>query len=175
VADQLSSLPEYQTATRISAYLSMPKGELSTDLIVHNALRQGKEVFVPYLYKSASPEPGVPSSVMDMVSLHSEEDYEALEPDAWGIPTPSHDSIIDRKRCLGDTDGAKNEYRNLQLIIMPGVAFDKDLARLGHGKGFYDVFLQRYEQRSVEATSETRMPFLGKAFLCLVEPNRISD
>jgi len=175
VADQLSSLPEYQIATSISAYLSMPEGELSTDLIVRNALQQGKEVFVPYLHKSTSSEPGVPNSVMDMVSVHSKEDYESLKPDAWGIPTPSHDSITDRKRCLGATDGAKNESENLQLIILPGVAFDEYLARLGHGKGFYDYFLQRYEKRTGNTPSGTRMPFLGKAFLCLVEPNRIPD
>lgn len=153
----------------------MPEGELSTDLIVRHAFQQGKEVFVPYLYKSTSSEPGVPSSIMDMVSVHSEEDYEALKPDAWGIPTPSHDSVMNRKRCLGATDGAKNESGNLQLIIMPGVAFDEYLARLGHGKGFYDYFLQRYEKKTVDAPSETRMPFLGKALFCLFEPDRIPD
>lgn len=171
--DRLSSLPEYQIATRISVYISMPKGELSTNLIVRDAFRQGKEVFVPYLYKPTSAEPGMPKSLMDMVSLHSEVDYEALEPDAWGIPTPSHNSIRDRKRCLGDAAGVNNEVGNLQLIIMPGVAFDENLARLGHGKGFYDFFLQRYEKKSVQATSETRMPFLGKAVLCLADPHRI--
>lgn len=175
VADRLFSLPEYQTATRISAYLSMPEGELSTDLIVRNAFQQGKEVFVPYLYKSTSSESGVPNSVMDMVSVHSEEDYEALKPDAWGIPTPSHDSVMDRKHVLGATVGAKNESEILQLIIMPGVAFDRYLARLGHGKGFYDNFLQRYGKRTRNAPIGTRMPFLGKASLCLVEPNRILD
>ena len=100
--------------------------------------------------------------LMDMVSLHSEADYEALEPDSWGIPTPTDASITERKRCLVDT-GAGSECESLDMIIMPGVAFDDRLARLGHGKGFYDFFLQRYE-RNVAAANRTKMPFLGKGF-----------
>ena len=30
------------------------------------------------------------------------------------------------------------------LVIMPGVAFDKDKNRLGYGKAFYDRFLQKH-------------------------------
>ncbi|KAL8756343.1 MAG: hypothetical protein Q9199_003000 [Rusavskia elegans] len=166
--ETLLSLPEYQSAKRISVYLSMPKGELSTRAIVTEALQNGKEVYVPYIHKTTRPADESPASVMDMVALHSHEDFEALQPDSWGIPTPGESSIAHRKCCLGqphfeqtsaEKSGEKSE--NLELVIMPGMAFDHRLDRLGHGKGYYDRFLSQY-QRSLEKSSspENRMPFL---------------
>lgn len=164
VADLLFSLPEYQKARNVSVYLAMPKGELSTMSIVRDAFQQGKGVYVPYLHRSASIERGYPKSIMDMVSLASIADYEALEPDAWGIPTPSEASVAERKRCLGAAVNAGGERQPVDLVIMPGMAFDGALARLGHGRGFYDFFLQRYEQIYGDTAKEFKMPFLGKGF-----------
>ena len=149
----------------------MPKSELSTRDIVTHAFAHDKEVFVPYLYKLNSRNGSKPIPVMDMVSLHSKSDFEGLGRDAWGIPSVAEDSIGRRERILDITDtedgghereshneniSAKTEKGRLDMIIMPGVAFDKCLARLGHGKGFYDVFLERYHSVKVAP-----MPFLS--------------
>ncbi|KAI9877806.1 MAG: hypothetical protein M1830_002740 [Pleopsidium flavum] len=161
----LLSMPEYQSARRISVYLSMPSGEIATSAIVHDALQQGKKVFVPYTHRKASQSPAQPNFVMDMLSLHSEDDYRSLTPDNWGIPTFSEDSIGSRQNCLGGKDmdemqvgGNGKDEIGLDLVVMPGMAFDKKLARLGHGKGFYDFFLQRYQEQS--SAMSTTMPFL---------------
>lgn len=162
-------LPEYKRANRIGIYLSMPKSELSTRDILTNAFAHDKRVFVPYLYKLNSQDRSKPVSVMDMVSLHSKSDFESLDRDAWGIPSITEDSVGTRERILCVTgDGGhekelprehsstKTEEGRLDMIIMPGVAFDNGLSRLGHGKGFYDSFLQRYH-----STKVAPMPFLG--------------
>ncbi|KAL1620681.1 hypothetical protein SLS54_006037 [Diplodia seriata] len=163
----LLSLPEYQAARRISVYLSMPVGEISTAGIVKDALASGKKVFVPYTYqRSAHPELR-PKSIMDMVELHSFRDFESFQPDKWGIPTPSAESITDRQNSFGgqglsegDTRPANGAEPGLDLIVVPGMLFDADFGRLGHGKGFYDFFFDRCQQHCGKA-SGVRMPFLG--------------
>ena len=163
----LFSISEYVSAKRISVYLSMPAGEISTTPIVEDALRQGKKVFIPCISKALSPVTGGhPASLMDMLALHSKADFEAFARDSWGIPTPSMDSISERENCLGDIGRGKAEWvgteegeGGLDLIVMPGMAFDTGLRRLGHGKGYYDFFLQRYSDSRKKGTS---MPCLGQ-------------
>ncbi|KAK4696884.1 5-formyltetrahydrofolate cyclo-ligase, partial [Lecanoromycetidae sp. Uapishka_2] len=144
----------------------MPKGEVSTKGIVEDALQQGKQVFVPYLYQAQLREQSKPRSVMDMVSLHSKHDYQNLKSDTWGIPTPSEESIPYRHRVLesqSDEDKGNGEIisgkivgkQALDVIVMPGMAFDRSFGRLGHGKGFYDYFLERYHDSKAGP-----MPFL---------------
>ncbi|CAE7174632.1 hypothetical protein CFE70_005195 [Pyrenophora teres f. teres 0-1] len=143
----LLAMPEYQAARRISVYLSMPGGEISTTDIVRNALDQGKKVFIPYTYNLDSPKQGQPKSIMDMVELQSMADFDSLQSDKWGIPTPSQDSISSRANCFGGTGitngNTEAVHTGLDLIVMPGMAFDAQFGRLGHGKGYYDYFLSR--------------------------------
>lgn len=144
-------------------YLSMPTGEITTTGIVKDALAQGKRVFIPYTYVPDAQIPGQPKSIMDMVELHSIKDFETLHPDKWNIPTPSVDSISSRENSFGGkglTHGKNvqtTDQDGLDLIVMPGMAFDSSFGRLGHGKGFYDYFLRRSQDTS-------RVPFRGKNY-----------
>jgi 5-formyltetrahydrofolate cyclo-ligase len=132
----------------------MPTSEVQTDPIVRHALQSGKQVFVPYLHKNDGGVKGsadgehAPKRIMDMVALRDVADYEGLERDSWGIPTVG-DGAVGRVRVLGD--GVDGEDRvGLDLVLMPGVLFemqrDGKVRRLGHGKGFYDFFLYRYQK-----------------------------
>lgn len=145
----------------------MPSGEISTAGIVHDAFKNGKRVFVPYTYKVSKPEADGPTSIMDMVNLEDISDYESLESDKWGIPTPAESSIAERVNSfgtVGKSEGAskfsESEKSGLDLVVMPGMAFDVTLNRLGHGKGFYDFFLMRLKQQA--EAKDARMPFLGR-------------
>ncbi|KAJ9264897.1 hypothetical protein DTO212C5_6883 [Paecilomyces variotii] len=167
VTNQLLSLPEYRNAKRIGVYLSMPSGEISTTSIVQNALKSGKEVFIPYIHTTENAPAKPKSSVMDMLALNSLEEFESLKPDKWGIPSLDEASISDRENCLGGYGVASpwhphtaRKSPGLDLIVMPGMAFDKSLRRLGHGKGYYDRFLARYSTDEERKKSTPQRPFL---------------
>lgn len=138
-------LEQYQTARRLSVYLSMPGHEIQTRGIVLDALKTGKKVFVPYITQS--------SPVMNMLALRDLEDYESLEKDRWGIPSLPVQSVPDRESWRGGLD----------MILVPGVAFDARCRRLGHGKGYYDRFLSEYQEKETRI-EDGNMPPLGRCF-----------
>ncbi|RDL38834.1 NagB transferase-like protein [Venustampulla echinocandica] len=158
VLQRVTNFKPYQDAKRIGIYLSMPTGEIQTDAIVRDALASGKQVFVPYLHKSQNQSPNTPRSVMDMVKLGSMADYESLKQDSWGIPSIEPKTVHEREHILGNST-TPTEVGQLDMVLMPGVAFDIDprngfVRRLGHGKGFYDYFLHKYIQGRGPAVKE---------------------
>lgn len=155
------SLPQYKEARRISIYLSMPTGEAQTDIIERDAMSSGKEVFVPYIYKS-NEVAGERRALMDMLQLRAPREDET-KPDKWGIPTLDSQSVQDRRNCFGGHGLAHGEARStatdggLDLIVMPAMAFDHGMRRLGHGRGYYDTFIQLCHD-----IGNGRKPFLRK-------------
>ncbi|KAL0472199.1 hypothetical protein QR685DRAFT_521331 [Neurospora intermedia] len=169
VFNTLRNFQPYVDAKRVSVFLSMPTGEIQTDGIVRHALESGKEVFIPYLHKNPLASPNLPARVMDMVRLKDLHDYESLKPDRWGIPSIDPATVHERQRVFGGPDAHHSDQTLLDLILMPGVAFDIDpeagaIRRLGHGKGFYDYFINRHNQKSVElGKQETPVLLYGLA------------
>lgn len=162
--DLILGLKQYRDAQTLSIYLSMPKAEAQTDKIVHEALNNGKRVFVPYIH-----QPRTGPKIIDMLRLASVSEYENLQRDSWGIPSLPADSVESRENAMGgkglsagdnppeteDGEGRKGEG-TLDLVVMPGVAFDQGMNRLGHGRGFYDAYLSRF------CADGTRKPYLGR-------------
>lgn len=156
-------LPQYQQAKRVGIYLSMPTAEVQTGKLVQHALESGKSVFVPYIYAVGDTKPK--KKVMDMLLLKSLEDYQGLERDSWGIPKLPREGRELRENAMGgrglslSSDGGEGgaaEVDGLDLIVVPAVAFDRELNRMGHGAGFYDHYLSRFCKGEKRAK-----PFLG--------------
>ncbi|KAJ3383859.1 hypothetical protein HDU92_003908 [Lobulomyces angularis] len=137
VFNHLKSLECYASANSISTYLNMKGGkEIKTDLIVEDFIKnKNKKIFIPLCEKD----------VMHMLSLASMEDFKSLPLNNWNIPEPKNSS------------GRINAFESgLDLIIMPGLAFDRYGNRLGHGKGYYDKFLLEYKNFAVK--NHLKMP-----------------
>ncbi|POS86447.1 hypothetical protein EPUL_001375 [Erysiphe pulchra] len=143
----------------------MPAGEVQTDSIVRDALNCGKQVFIPYIYgasKKGTTNTNI-KSMMEMVKLNSLADYESLQRDRWGIPAIDPNTFDQREHVL-QTSLEKGE--GLDIIFVPGVAFQIDpnsklVKRLGHGKGYYDSFLHRYQTKfhsTGQQTSQLKVP-----------------
>jgi len=104
---------------------------------------------------------------MEMLALHSASDFESLQPDKWGIPSLDANTVATRQNSVGGcglsaerSDGGQDHF-GLDLIVMPGLAFDENLRRLGHGKGYYDNFLMRYRSNvQVDEQRVSRKPYL---------------
>ncbi|KAK4686035.1 5-formyltetrahydrofolate cyclo-ligase, partial [Tremellales sp. Uapishka_1] len=121
----------FREAKSIGCYLSMGKGELRTNHIVSDILQRGIRLFTPYI-------PEGENSEMRMLRLHSTADLEACPLDKWGILDPSPT----RRDANGEAreDAMDWGIQPLDLILIPGVAFDRDCNRIGAS-----VYLYRSE------------------------------
>jgi 5-formyltetrahydrofolate cyclo-ligase len=45
--------------------------------------------------------------------------------------------------------------QNIDLLVVPGVAFDANCNRVGHGKGYYDSFIHRNQTRQASDTRQS--------------------
>jgi 5-formyltetrahydrofolate cyclo-ligase len=62
---------------------------------------------------------------MESVSYTAETEVKV---NAWNISEPLHDELIDSE--------------TIDLVVVPGLCFDREGGRVGYGKGFYDRFLK---------------------------------
>ena len=111
---RLCGLPQYLDAKTIYTYVGC-RGEVDTISLIRRAAEDGKRVAVPKVL----------GDIMEFFYL---EDPDTLEPGMMGIPEP-------------DPERAEMAKEEDALMIMPGLAFAPDGARVGFGGGYYDKYL----------------------------------
>ncbi|XP_016988156.1 5-formyltetrahydrofolate cyclo-ligase [Drosophila rhopaloa] len=117
----------FRQSTRVSIYLSTTS-ELDTTELLCEMFRLEKMVFVP-TYEGTK---------MKMVRLRGMDEYESLPLTKWNIKQP------DFKEARED---AMTNGHGIDLFIVPGVAFTRTGARMGHGMGYYDKFLKQHADK----------------------------
>ena len=110
----------YYRAQTILLYKSTGS-ELSTDLLLKEAVKSGKKVYLPKVTDSGK-------AIMTFCRY---EDERSLCHGYGGILEPMSGEIF----CYEEMSAES------VLMLMPGVAFDPYKNRLGYGKGFYDRYL----------------------------------
>ncbi len=125
VIESVCNLASYQSAHTVLGYLNFGS-ELSSELWVQQAFADGKKVLLPRVNRA--------SKHLDL--YHVRDLHHDVAPGLWGIREPIETRCI-REDALGTVD----------FILLPGVAFTRDGARLGYGGGFYDKLLAHMPHR----------------------------
>ena len=135
IMNRFMELPEYDAARTVMFYVDV-RDEVRTRQALPAALATGKRIVVPYC-------------VDGELELFWLEVMDELELGMYRILEPKNElrSVVHKRLQPGDLD----------LIMVPGVAFDKNGGRTGHGKGYYDKLLEH-------AKPET--PLVALAFEC---------
>jgi 5-formyltetrahydrofolate cyclo-ligase len=139
IINRLLALDEYLNAGIIMVYLDF-RNEVGTGDLVTRAMADEKSVAVPVT--DTAKRLLTPSLILNFP--------DDLHPGPWGIPEPKPGAV----RPL--------DPENLDLVIVPGVAFDTAGYRIGYGGGFYDRFLSRTVKGTI---------FIGLAFELQIRPH----
>ena len=135
ILQRLLALREYADAELVHTYAASVENEVETDELIRHALRAGKRVVVPVV------EP------RSRALRHAEiRDLDELRPGHWDLRQPP----IEGARWLEDV-------ADIDLVIVPALAYDRRGNRLGLGGGYYDRFL-----------SAIRAATVGPTFACLL-------
>lgn len=121
----------YQNAKSIGIFLSMPSGEINTDPAIEHAVATGKVIYIPKVGKNfEEADMNLYKVVTDPIAQQLF--HRSWTTNKWGIPEPPDDLQMDVAQP-GDLD----------VILVPGLAFTRHGDRLGQGKGYYDRFIER--------------------------------
>ena len=121
IASRLRRMRLYRKARVVMCYVSFD-GEVETGWILAQALLDGKRVVVPALRRGSKRI--FPTEILDC-------EMDLATTGHLGIPQPKH--RLHRRVPL----------KELGLVIVPGVAFDRQGNRLGRGAGYFDRFLSQ--------------------------------
>lgn len=128
----LIGLDPFKNSTVVMAYIDF-KNEVETMPIIEHCLSEKKRIVVPV---------SIPKTRQLLLSELRDPKRE-LRPGTYGVPEPAPEHI----RPFPAED--------LDLILVPAVAFDTQGFRIGYGAGYYDRFF---------AALTRRVPSIGLAF-----------
>ncbi len=129
IGKRLLHLPEFEKARTVMLYFGV-NNEVETKDIIEEALLARKRVALPL--SDFGRKKIAPKEISSLKELHKTK-HGLFEPCA-------------RKEV---------KTSDLDLIVVPGIAFDKQGNRIGTGKGLYDSLLRR---------TSTRIPLVGLCF-----------
>lgn len=139
ICEKFVALPEYQAARTVLFYLDV-RAEVRTRHYLPTALEHAKRIVVPYCVDG------------ELELFH----LESMEELAVGMY-----KILEPRIELRTVESKRVAVEDLDLVMVPGVAFDRRGGRMGHGKGYYDKLLEH-------ARPDT--PLVALAFECQVFP-----
>jgi 5-formyltetrahydrofolate cyclo-ligase len=139
ICEQFVALDEFARSQTVMVYIDV-RSEVRTRHNLPEMLASGKRIVVPYCVEG----------LLDLFLLENMEEL------AIGMY-----KILEPKPELRELPAKRVDVSELDLIMVPGVAFDARGGRMGHGFGYYDKLLEH-------ARAET--PLVALAFECQMFP-----
>jgi 5-formyltetrahydrofolate cyclo-ligase len=121
----LMQLPEYQAAHKVLWYLDC-RSELRTRHVLPAALASGKRIVIPYCTVNDRGE-----NKLELWWLRA---LDELVVGKWKILEPPRERWAEPERAI--------RAEEIDFVVVPGVAFGRDGARMGNGQGYYDRLLE---------------------------------
>jgi 5-formyltetrahydrofolate cyclo-ligase len=122
----LMQLPEYEKAQTVLWYIDC-RSELRTKHALPEALNSRKQIIIPYCT--------VDEAGANKLGLWRLERIDELVVGKWKILEPPHERWTEL--------GKEFQPEQLDLVIVPGVAFSREGGRMGNGQGYYDRLLEQ--------------------------------
>ncbi len=140
ICARFMALPEYQRARTAMFYVDV-RTEVRTRQDLATALAHGKTIVVPWCNDQGE---------LELFRLESMDDL------ALGMY-----KILEPKPELRHLPERQVDVKTLDIVMVPGVAFTREGARMGHGKGYYDKLLEH---------ARPDAPLVALAFECQLFP-----
>lgn len=118
IQQAVAALPMFDAAKVVALYHPMDN-EVATSGICFLARQAGKQVVLPAVSEGC-------------LQFREIDSFQHLAPGAYGIPEPFADAP-----CV--------DIESIDLVLVPGIAFDREGRRIGYGKGYYDRTFHRCE------------------------------
>lgn len=135
ITHHIVQMPEYQKARTVLAHMNFG-AEFESEILVRQVLTDGKILLLPKV-----------NTVTRELDVYRVDDLDAqLAPGAYEIREPL------AARCV-----RLDTLEQVDFILLPGVAFGYNGARLGYGGGFYDKLLARMQQGAALAAGAFAM------------------
>jgi len=131
ICDKFVRLPEYVAAKTAMWYLDV-RSEVRTQLHLRDALQSNKRIVIPYCFG-------------EMLRLWRLENMDELVQGAWKILEPPIERWNETEKHVQACD--------LDIVMVPGVAFDRRGGRIGNGMGYYDKLLAAVRNDTVLAAA----------------------
>jgi 5-formyltetrahydrofolate cyclo-ligase len=135
IAVRVEQLPQYRRARVVATYVGV-KSEVATRSLIEGRLARGEPTAVVYRQDGD----------LALCLIHS---LDELGPASFGLLEPVPYVVADPERHCAPAD--------VDLFLVPGLAFDPAGGRIGYGKGYYDRLL---------AAAGPGAVFLALAFEC---------
>jgi len=136
IIEKIKNLPEFCSSYTVMVYLNF-RDEVETTELARDILLSGKRLLIPLC------------GARDITACEIKDIKADVHEGMWGIREPRPDRI---------TPVAPEE---IDLVIVPGAAFDFKGNRIGYGRGYYDRYLSQVRSDTI---------IIGTAFSCqLVE------